>query len=95
MRTARTLEAEWKYVLRGSVSTGAKEDELSTERGGAAGFHNVAVSSRLAGVGNKRTIYLFIFQMLGARDELRILNQWIWWHACNVKICSPCVNQIP
>jgi plasmid stability protein len=26
MRTARTLEAEQRQVLRGSVSTGAKED---------------------------------------------------------------------
>jgi hypothetical protein len=29
MRTARTLEAEWRQVLRGSVSTGAKEGESS------------------------------------------------------------------
>jgi hypothetical protein len=27
MRTARTLEAEWGQVLRGSVSAGTKEDE--------------------------------------------------------------------
>jgi hypothetical protein len=27
MRTARTLEAEWWQVLRGSVNTGAKKDE--------------------------------------------------------------------
>jgi hypothetical protein len=32
MRTARTLEAEWWQVLRGSVSAGAKEDGLSTGR---------------------------------------------------------------
>jgi hypothetical protein len=30
MRTARTLEAKWWQVLRGSLSMGAKEDELST-----------------------------------------------------------------
>jgi hypothetical protein len=30
MRTARTLEAGWRQVLRGSVSMGAKEDESST-----------------------------------------------------------------
>jgi hypothetical protein len=30
MLTARTLEAEWWKVLRGSVSTGAKEDETCT-----------------------------------------------------------------
>jgi hypothetical protein len=29
MRTARNLEAEWREVLRGNVSTGAKEDESS------------------------------------------------------------------
>jgi hypothetical protein len=39
MRAARTLEAEWRQVLWGSVSTGAKEDELSTGRVWAAGFH--------------------------------------------------------
>jgi hypothetical protein len=50
MRTARTLEAEWGKVLRGSVSTGAKEDESSTGRVWAAGFHHVTARSRLAGV---------------------------------------------
>jgi hypothetical protein len=40
MRTARTLEAEWKQVLRGSVGTGAKEDRSSTGRVWAAGFHH-------------------------------------------------------
>jgi hypothetical protein len=32
MRTAGTVEAEWRQLLRGSVSTGAKEDESSTGR---------------------------------------------------------------
>jgi hypothetical protein len=50
MRTARTLEAEWRNVLRVSVSTGAKEDESSTERIWAAGFHNVMTQSLLARV---------------------------------------------
>jgi hypothetical protein len=36
MRTARTLEAEWRQVLRGSVSTAGKEDESSTGRVWAA-----------------------------------------------------------
>jgi hypothetical protein len=31
------LEAKWRQVLRGSVSTGAKEDESSTGRVWAAG----------------------------------------------------------
>jgi hypothetical protein len=50
MRTARTLEVEWWQVLRGSVSTGAKKDELITGRVWAAGFHDVTASSRLADV---------------------------------------------
>jgi hypothetical protein len=41
MRTARTLEAEWRHVLRGSVSTGIEEDESSTGRVWAARFHHV------------------------------------------------------
>jgi hypothetical protein len=50
MRTARTLEAEWRKVLRGSVITRAKEDESSTGRVWAAGFHHVTARSRLAAV---------------------------------------------
>jgi hypothetical protein len=50
MRTARKLEAEWRHVLWGSVSTGAKEDESSTDRVWAAGFHHVTGRSRLARV---------------------------------------------
>jgi hypothetical protein len=50
MRTARTIEAEWKQVLRGSMSMGAKEDESSTGRVWAAGFHHVTARSRLAHV---------------------------------------------
>jgi hypothetical protein len=50
MRTARTLEAEWRQVLRGSVSTGVNEGESSTGRIWAAGFHHVTAHSKLAGV---------------------------------------------
>jgi hypothetical protein len=50
MRTARTLEAQWRQVLRGSVSTGAKEDESGTVRVWAAGFHHVTARSCLARV---------------------------------------------
>ena len=50
MRTARTLDAEWDQVLRGSMSTGTKEDESSTGRVWAAGFHRVRARPRLAGV---------------------------------------------
>jgi hypothetical protein len=46
IRTARTLEAEW----RRSVSTETKEDESSTGCVYAAGFHHVTVRSRLARV---------------------------------------------
>jgi hypothetical protein len=50
MRTARTLEAEWRQVQRGSVSTGEKEGESSTGCVWAAGFHHVTARSRLAGI---------------------------------------------
>jgi hypothetical protein len=42
MRAARKLEAEWRQVLRGSVSTGAKEDESGIGRNWAAVFHHVS-----------------------------------------------------
>jgi hypothetical protein len=41
MQTAIMLEAEWRQVLQGSVSKGAKEDESSTGRVSAVGFHHV------------------------------------------------------
>jgi hypothetical protein len=50
MRTARMLEAEWRQVVWGSVSMGAKEDESRTEHVWAAGFHHVTAHSRLARV---------------------------------------------
>jgi hypothetical protein len=50
MRTARTLEAELRQVLRGSVSTVAKEDESSTGRIWGARFHHVMPHSRWARV---------------------------------------------
>jgi hypothetical protein len=50
MRTARTLQAELRQVLRGSVGAGEKEDESGTGRVSAAGFHHVAARSRLARV---------------------------------------------
>jgi len=48
--TARTLEAEWWQVCWGSVGMGTKQDEASTGRVWAAGFHRVTVRSRLARV---------------------------------------------
>jgi hypothetical protein len=59
MRTARTLEEEWRQVLRGSVSTGARVDESITGRVWAAGFHHVTARSRLADV-SKLEIRLFL-----------------------------------
>jgi hypothetical protein len=50
MQTARTLGVEWSQVLRRSVSTGSEEDESSTGRVWAAGFHHVTARSRLAGI---------------------------------------------
>jgi head-tail adaptor len=75
MRTARTLEAEWVQVLRGRVSTGTKEDESSTGRVWAAGFHHVTASSRLARVSKLMNVYLFNFQFFSGRGKPRILKQ--------------------
>jgi hypothetical protein len=50
MLTARMLEAEWRQVLRESVSTGTKKDESSTGRVWGAGFHHVTARSSLARV---------------------------------------------
>jgi hypothetical protein len=50
MRTARTLEAQWRQVLRESVGTGLNEDESGTGHVWAAGFHHVMARSRLARV---------------------------------------------
>jgi hypothetical protein len=50
LRKSRTLEVEWRQVLRGSLGTGAKEDESSTGRIWVAGFHHVTACSHLAGV---------------------------------------------
>jgi hypothetical protein len=46
----RKLEAEWRKVLRGNVGTGTKEDESSTGRVWAAGFHDGMAHSCLARV---------------------------------------------
>jgi hypothetical protein len=59
MRTARTLEAEWRQVLRGSVSAGTKEDESITGRVWAAGFHHVKARSRLAGVLKLKETFIY------------------------------------
>jgi hypothetical protein len=50
MRIAITLEAKWRQVLGGKASTGAKEDESSTGRVLAAGFHHLTARSLSAAV---------------------------------------------
>jgi hypothetical protein len=50
MRTACTLEAERKQVLRGSVGTGTKEGETSTGHVWTAGFHHITARSTLVSV---------------------------------------------
>jgi hypothetical protein len=59
MRTAGTLEAEWRQVLPESVGTGTKEDESSTGRFWATGFHHITARFRLAS-GLKLTNRLFL-----------------------------------
>jgi hypothetical protein len=59
MRTAGTLEAEWRQVLRESVRKGAMEDKLSTGLVWVSEFHHVTARSCLAGV-LKLTNRLFI-----------------------------------
>jgi hypothetical protein len=59
MRTARTLGAECRQVLRGSVSTGEKEDESSTGRVWAAVYYHITARSLLARV-LKLMKYLFL-----------------------------------
>jgi hypothetical protein len=76
MRRARTPEAEWMQVLRGSMSTGAKEDESSNGCIWAAGFHHVLACSRLAGV----LKLMNLSSIFSGRGEPRILNQQIEGH---------------
>jgi len=50
IRTARTLEAKWWQVCEEAWVRGKKEDESSTGRVWAAGFHHVMALSLLARV---------------------------------------------
>jgi hypothetical protein len=47
MRTARTLEAEWRQVLRERMIMGTEEVVSSVGRVLDTGFHNVTARSRL------------------------------------------------
>jgi hypothetical protein len=69
MRTARTLEAEWRQVLQGSVSTGAKEGESSTGKVWTAGFHHVTARSRLAHFETYEPFISFIFKFFSGRGK--------------------------
>ena len=76
IRTARTLEEEWWVAsLPGSVGTGTKEDESSTGRVWADGFHNFTARSRLARVLNLRNVYFFNFpNFFSGRGQPRLLH---------------------
>jgi hypothetical protein len=67
MRTMRTLEAEWRQVLWGSMCIGAKEDESNFGHVWAAGFHYVMAHSRLARVLKLMNhLFLYFSNFLGA-----------------------------
>jgi hypothetical protein len=71
--------------MRGSVSTGAKEDESSTGRVWAAGFRHVTVRFRLAGVFKlKKKFICIVFKTFSGRGKPRILDQWIRGHDCTL-----------
>ena len=71
MRTARTLEAEWWQVLQGSVGTGTKEDESSTGRVWAAGYHHVTARCRFAGVLKLMNRLFFYFPSIDIESAIR------------------------
>jgi hypothetical protein len=54
------------------VSTGTKEDESSTGRVWAAGFHHVTARSRLTRVLKLMNLYFFNFQIFSGRGKPRI-----------------------
>jgi hypothetical protein len=63
MQTERTLEAEWRQVLQGSVGTGTKEDESNTGRVWADGFRYVTAHFRFPRVLNLINRLLFNFHI--------------------------------
>jgi hypothetical protein len=73
MQTVRTLEAGWRQVLLGSVSTEAKEAESSTGHIWAAGFHHVMARSRLSRVLKLYEPFIsFIFTFFSGCSKPRI-----------------------
>jgi hypothetical protein len=85
MRTARALEEEWRKVLRGSMSTGTKEDETSTGRIWAAAYHMWHPFSLGARFEAYDTFLYLIFKFFSGRDKPWILNQLVRWHECAKK----------
>jgi hypothetical protein len=58
VKTASMLEAQCRKRLRGSVGTGAKEDELGTGRDWAAGFHVTARSRVVRALKSMNCLFL-------------------------------------
>jgi hypothetical protein len=64
--------------LRGSEGTETKEDESSTGRVWAAGFHHVTACSRLVRVFKLMNSFFFNFPFFfSSRSQPRILNPWV------------------
>jgi hypothetical protein len=73
MRTARTLEAEWRQVLQASVSAGAKEDESSTGHIWADGLRLVMTRSLLAHILKfMNRLFLYLSNFFAGRSTPRM-----------------------
>ena len=68
------------------LGKGTKEDESSTGRVWAAGFHNVTARSRLGRFLKLMNFISLFFHFWGGCGKPRILNQWIRGHDCT---CVP------
>jgi hypothetical protein len=69
------------------VSTGIKEDESSTGRVWAAGFHHITACSRLARILNLRNrLFPQFSNFFSDRGKPRILNQWIRGNECTAQL---------
>jgi hypothetical protein len=92
MRTARTLEAEWWQVLRGSLNTGAEEVESSTGSVWTAGIYHVTARSHLSRVLKHVNSFIsLIFSFFSGCDKPRILNQQIRGRDCTSIKCR-CIH---
>jgi hypothetical protein len=59
---------------------GTKEDQSSTGRAWAAGFHHVTASSRLALFKTHKPFIYSIFQYFSGRGKLRITGAELYFH---------------